>query len=79
MFVIIIINKSKSLNGYSKNQISVTVEVFLYINVILYNIMSKFTNIFTTESIGVFRLFGNCFEIMTSIYEKNIFARIVIT
>lgn len=27
MFVIIIINTSKSLNGYSKNQISVIVEV----------------------------------------------------
>lgn len=34
--------------------------------------MSKFTKIFTTESIGVFRLFGNYFEIMTSINETNV-------
>lgn len=30
MFVIIIINTSKNLNGYSKNQISVIAEVFCY-------------------------------------------------
>lgn len=34
--------------------------------------MSKFTQIFTTESIRVFRLLGNYFEIMTSINETNV-------
>lgn len=33
--------------------------------------MSKFTKIFTTESIGVFRLFGNYFEIMKKNVRKN--------
>lgn len=34
--------------------------------------MSKFSQIFTSESIGVFRLLGNYFEIISSINATNV-------